>query len=177
MASRHPRSGATVEMDPSSKPTQEPTQVAAPPLGQYDSIYFGAFTNLVIFTQTPNLASHLPVSTSMSGFILGPPSPTYYTLMPSTFQMTTYRSFMFGVPIGSPIIMPSDHCSTNVDHLRNHLFLEWRIHNGNQLQSTTNEGEKDGRLRPQPVPKRRCNDEGEEAGIQLGPRRNPTRNQ
>ncbi|MBA0763396.1 hypothetical protein Gotri_012840, partial [Gossypium trilobum] len=42
-------------------------------------------------------------------FVYGPPSPTYYTLMPSTFLTMTYRPSMFGVPTRSLTVMRSGY--------------------------------------------------------------------
>lgn len=82
---RHPRSEATTEVGPSFTPMTELTPMVAPPSCQYGSTYFGAFTNLIIFTQAPHLAQHIFVSTSMLGFIFGPPSLAYYMPMSSMF--------------------------------------------------------------------------------------------
>ncbi|MBA0550699.1 hypothetical protein Golob_021623, partial [Gossypium lobatum] len=111
-APKHLMFGAAIEMGPLSTPIQESTPMAAPPLGQYNLTYSGAYTNPVIFTQAPHIALYFFVSTSMSGFIFELPSPAYYTPMPSMFQTMTnsttmYRLPMFRAPIESPIILPS----------------------------------------------------------------------
>ncbi|MBA0706119.1 hypothetical protein Golax_018253 [Gossypium laxum] len=104
--------GAAIEMGPLSTPMQESTPMAAPPLGQYNLTYSGAYTNPVIFTQASHIALYFFVSTSMSGFIFGLPSLAYYMPMPSMFQTMTnsttmYRLPMFRALIESPIILPS----------------------------------------------------------------------
>ncbi|MBA0620280.1 hypothetical protein Godav_006030 [Gossypium davidsonii] len=77
---------AAVEASPLSTPMQEPTPMAAPPPSQYGLTY--------------------------SGFICGSSSPTYCTLMPSTFQTMThptmmYNPLMFGASTESLIVLPS----------------------------------------------------------------------
>ncbi|MFQ6658552.1 hypothetical protein Gotur_027768 [Gossypium turneri] len=50
---RNPRRGGhdgAVKTGPLSTPTQQPTPIAAPPPGQYDSTYSSAYTNPVFFT-------------------------------------------------------------------------------------------------------------------------------
>ncbi|MFQ6622890.1 hypothetical protein Gotur_002578 [Gossypium turneri] len=101
------------KVGPSSTRMQESTStlMPTPPSGQYMSSYSGAYANTIIFTQAPYIPPHFSTSTSMSGFIFGPPFLVYYTSMPTTFPMMTmstmtYRSSMFRPPIESPVIMP-----------------------------------------------------------------------
>ncbi|MBA0803017.1 hypothetical protein Gohar_013269 [Gossypium harknessii] len=155
-ASIHPRIGGT---GPSSALMQETAPIVAPsmvapPTGQYVPSYSDAYTNPFIFTQAPYIQPHFLTSTSMSSFAFGPPSPMYYTPMPSTFptmMMPTTsigRLYIRHQPkvqslcyrcMGHNIVVLicrlcckhlRDHCSTKVVHLANHLFLGQRIHNG-----------------------------------------------
>ncbi|MBA0688005.1 hypothetical protein Goari_005816 [Gossypium aridum] len=128
---RHPRSGAAAMAGPSFTPTQDPTSMSAPP-------------------PTPHVALHYSVSTLMLNFIFGPPSPTYYTQMPSMFQTTTDPMTAYRL-IESPIVLPSAYgtqysytptpavsqtplgslfyqCGTSSQP----LVVRMRIHNGNR---------------------------------------------
>ncbi|MFQ6625945.1 hypothetical protein Gotur_005671, partial [Gossypium turneri] len=64
---RHLRSDEAIEAGPPSTPTQESTPMATRPPDQYDSTYFGTYTNPVIFTQASHIAPHVFASTLMPG--------------------------------------------------------------------------------------------------------------
>ncbi|MBA0798402.1 hypothetical protein Gohar_008994, partial [Gossypium harknessii] len=149
------------------------------PPGQYDSTYFGAYTNPFFFTQAPHIAPHFPASTLMSVFAYKPLSPAYYTPMPSIFSTTTmitttYRSFMFGTPTESLIAIPPVY-GTQYSYTLTPIVLQtpsgslfyqdgpslrppmsrlndtqWKLRT-NQLQSTMDEVEEDERRKPKPV--------------------------
>ncbi|KAH1072864.1 hypothetical protein J1N35_025192 [Gossypium stocksii] len=68
------------KMGLSSIRNQQEAPIVAPPPGQYDSTYTGAFTNLVILTQAPHYASSYPTSTPAIGMFSTPTlSPLLHT--------------------------------------------------------------------------------------------------
>ncbi|MBA0664050.1 hypothetical protein Goklo_004125 [Gossypium klotzschianum] len=120
----------TSEAGISLAPTQEKTSMTVPPTGQYVPSNSGSYTNYFIFTQAPYIPPHFYASTSMLGFVFGPPSMVYYTSMPFTFSTKmmptmTYRSSIFRAPT-------RNDCTTKVDNHPNHQFLDRMVHNGNR---------------------------------------------
>ncbi|MBA0751787.1 hypothetical protein Gogos_000688 [Gossypium gossypioides] len=106
--------------------------------------YSGVYANPFIFTQAPYIPPRFSSSISIR-FCFWTSVLKYYTPMASTFLMLTimYRLSMFRdrlrVPplchrcMGHNIIIPicrlcrkylRDYCSTKMDHLPNHLFLD-----------------------------------------------------
>ncbi|MBA0561130.1 hypothetical protein Golob_017981 [Gossypium lobatum] len=138
-APRKARFGAVAEAGPLSTPTQEEASMAAPPPGQYGSTYFGAFTNPILFTQAPQLAPHLYVSTPSLGF----------------FCTTTFV----------PTILPTDaidNSYSNYVYSTDEKMKETQWQLSSTPQSTIDEGEKDGISEPENVPEGGGDDEYKE---------------
>ncbi|MBA0632180.1 hypothetical protein Godav_000974 [Gossypium davidsonii] len=74
----NPRLGVRALTESSSAPTQHEALRATPPFGQYDSYYYGTFTNHVIFTQAPPYLA----STPFASMLFAPPVRT------ETFEIT-----------------------------------------------------------------------------------------
>ncbi|KAH1121893.1 hypothetical protein J1N35_005053 [Gossypium stocksii] len=108
------------KVGPSSLLMQELTLMVAPPPDQYDSTYYGAYTNPCFFTQKSPIAPHFFASTLM------PVSQT---------------------PPGSLLYQGGPSSQPPISRLKD-TRLQPR---NNRSQSTTNEGKKDERLRPQSV--------------------------
>ncbi|MBA0755547.1 hypothetical protein Gogos_022250 [Gossypium gossypioides] len=132
---RAPLNSRGGETGPSAAPTQEPASTASialpsPQPLHYVPSYFGRYPNFVIFTQAQNIALHFSVSSSMSGWTIGHPSPMRYTPGPSHFLMMVMHTTMY-----RPSIHEAQIRSPLVGHLPNHLGIDRRCNDLHRLKA------------------------------------------
>ncbi|PPS12799.1 hypothetical protein GOBAR_AA07852 [Gossypium barbadense] len=79
-----------------------------------------------------------PMVAPPPGFAYGPSSSTYYTLMLSAFQTTTMPTTTYRQSMLCRKHFRNHH-STKLHYPQNHLFLDRRIHDGNQGATNRNQ--------------------------------------